>query len=188
MSKTSRDVVYVIGLRGDKYYVGRTKNLKARLQAHASGEGTVWTTMHKPIKPIRALLVHETESDFDEDMVTKMFMREFGVDNVRGGTYSTPVLSPEQISFLEKELTHASGACFRCKRTSHMASACYAKTDVNGNPLPTGNGSDEDDEDDEDEDTCARCNRTGHMARQCYARTHVTGRLLTSNNSSKKWQ
>ena len=28
-----------------------------------------------------------------------------------------------------------SGACFRCGRTSHWASDCYARTDVNGDEL-----------------------------------------------------
>ena len=168
--------VYVIALEDGCYYVGQTENLKRRLKEHAAGGAMAseWTKLHRPIEPVEAIVEHVVETVFDEDTVTKMCMREFGIDKVRGGSYSTPYLSPAQIALLEKELIHASGACFRCKRTSHMASECYAKTDVNGNPLYAKDDDDED-EDDDDDIVCTRCKRTSHVSSDCYANTDAYG-------------
>ena len=47
----------------------------------------------------------------------------------------------ERIDHLEKkvsELQSAGGPCYRCGRTGHWASSCYAKTHINGNDLDSG--------------------------------------------------
>ena len=44
----------------------------------------------------------------------------------------------ERIDTLEKrvsELQSAGGPCYRCGRTGHWASTCYAAKDIYGNPL-----------------------------------------------------
>ena len=59
-------------------------------------------------------------------------MREHGIDNVRGGSYSRLELH-EDLRTIEKELLGAVNVWFRCGRDSHMIRDCYAKQDVNGN-------------------------------------------------------
>ena len=61
------DVLYVLRLRNDKWYIGRTSNLERRFEQHMNGDGAKWTSLHKPIN------IHESRplvSDEDEDLVT----------------------------------------------------------------------------------------------------------------------
>eukprot|EP00118_Oscarella_pearsei_P016528 m.158420 g.158420 ORF g.158420 m.158420 type:complete len:238 (+) comp38738_c0_seq2:433-1146(+) len=64
--------------------------------------------------------------------------------------------------------SHSSGtACHRCGRLGHWVDDCYAKSTVDGMPLPPHN-------------ECQRCRRPGHRQDECYARTSVDGRALPS--------
>ena len=42
--------VYLLLCNNKSLYCGSTTNLKRRLQEHTSGEGALWTKLHKPIK------------------------------------------------------------------------------------------------------------------------------------------
>ena len=53
---------------------------------------------------------------FHEDMLVKLYMKKFGISNVRGGTYSTLILTADQIKFLDTEITHSKNLCFHCKK------------------------------------------------------------------------
>ena len=78
------DKIYVLRLRNDKWYVGRSGNVERRFEQHMSGEGAKWTFLHKPIN------IHETRdiiTEDDEDMITREYMKQFGIYNVRGGKY-----------------------------------------------------------------------------------------------------
>jgi hypothetical protein len=61
-------------------------------------------------------------------------MAKYGIENVRGGTYSNVVLDLDtnSIAILEKEIRHSKNLCTRCGRDSHYIKDCYAKTDVDG--------------------------------------------------------
>ncbi len=64
-------------------------------------------------------------------------MEIYGIDKVRGGSYSQIELSKFQIECLEKEISHAQGKCFRCGRFGHFAKNCFAKTKFSGENLQT---------------------------------------------------
>ncbi len=74
-----------------KYYIGKTHQLEVRLPQHFQGRGTTWTIKYPPL---RVHDVFKAHSPFDEDNVTKQYMEEKGIDNVRGGSYSQEVLDP----------------------------------------------------------------------------------------------
>lgn len=74
--------IYVLKLKNNKYYVGKTKSLINRMEDHLSGDGSAWTRKYKPIS------VEEFKKDcddFDEDKYTKIYMGKYGIENVRGG-------------------------------------------------------------------------------------------------------
>ena len=78
------DKIYVLRLHNDKWYVGRTGNVERRFEQHMNGDGAKWTFLHKPIN------IHETRdiiTEDDEDMITREYMKQFGIYNVRGGKY-----------------------------------------------------------------------------------------------------
>ena len=210
MNSTSQ--IYELKLRYGHYYVGKTDNLERRFDEHLAGEGSEWTHLH-PVA-CRAPIVIPGSTGLDEDRHVKYLMSKYGIDKVRGGTYSQIELSDMQIAALEAELAHTedrchecgdtdhfvrdcpqrerrptsssppkrarfsndaynlSSICFRCGRTSHLQSTCYARTHIDGYEL-TREGP---------VATCFRCGRRGHQVRSCYARRHVDGSYLNETN------
>jgi predicted GIY-YIG superfamily endonuclease len=74
-------VTYVLKLECGCYYVGKSKSLNKRLNAHFSGDGAKWTQIYKPIK-----VVEIKENDVEEQ-TTIEYMHKYGTDLVRGFTW-----------------------------------------------------------------------------------------------------
>jgi predicted GIY-YIG superfamily endonuclease len=121
--------IYFIKLKEGKYYIGKTKNIERRYDEHITGNGSVWTKRYKPISLIKTI---KSTSYFDEDRYVKEYMAKYGIDNVRGGTYSNVVLDKNSLAVLEKEIRHSKNECMRCGRDTHFINDCYATTYSNG--------------------------------------------------------
>lgn len=137
--------IYIIRLQGGHYYVGKSDNVMQRYKQHLDGKGSTWTKMYRPVSVERTI---ESQTSFDEDNYTKEYMKKYGVDKVRGGSYANIVLTDEQEATLRREFRGADDRCQRCGRTGHFIGTCYAKTEI----VEFANDSDEEDEEDEDED------------------------------------
>ncbi len=124
------DHIYILKLREGKYYIGKKKNVEKRFNEHIAGNGSGWTKKYKPISLIKSVV---STSYFDEDKYVKEYMAKYGIENVRGGTYSNIDLDANCISVLEKEIWHSKNLCTRCGRDTHFIKECYAKTDSNDN-------------------------------------------------------
>jgi cellular nucleic acid-binding protein len=186
--------VYVLLCEKGRYYVGKTdRPLHSRVEEHFNKEGSEWTRKYNPIKVVDQ--IHDAD-EFDEDKYTKMYMKKYGIDKVRGGTYTQIYLPDYSIRTLEKEICSASDSCFRCNRSGHFASQCFASTKVDGSPI-------EHSDDDTSEcwcceycdsefatereaikhektcnRSCFRCGRSGHYVDDCYASSHINGKRL----------
>jgi len=121
--------IYILKLKEGKYYIGKTKNIEKRWNEHLSGEGSGWTKKYKPTFLMKIIV---STSYFDEDKYVKEYMAKYGIENVRGGTYSNIVLDDNSILVLEKEIRHSKNLCTRCGRNTHFIKHCYANTDSNG--------------------------------------------------------
>lgn len=113
--------IYVLRLEGDKYYVGKTNNINKRIKQHKELYGSSWTKKYKFIEIIDFI---QTEDHFLEDMYVKKYMNKYGIDNVRGGSYSRVLLTQEERNFLQKELDSANDRCFNCGSTNHFVTKC----------------------------------------------------------------
>jgi hypothetical protein len=101
MSKTT---IYVLKLTNNKYYVGKTNDLEKRTEIHMNGIVSTWTKKYKPIGIEKTI---KNASPFDEDKYTLEFMNVYGVDNVRGGQYTTEALDEQQRNNIQKSLCAA---------------------------------------------------------------------------------
>ena len=134
--------IYVLELKGGKYYVGKTNHTFQRFNQHKTGSGAKWTQKHKVVD---LFAFHKDMRDSDENKITIQMMKKYGVKNVRGGSWTKVNMSDQEIQRLEKRLkrrtpkrksaTQKKKQCTRCGRTSHTATKCYARFHVNGKSL-----------------------------------------------------
>ena len=117
--------IYLIKCQEDKYYIGKTeRDPQIRYQKHLSGKGSIWT---KKYKPTELVCVYKKCDSYDEDKYTKMYMEKYGIDNVRGGSYTTVKLSYETKEFLQQEIISAQDKCRGCGKSGHFYRYCPNK-------------------------------------------------------------
>jgi len=93
--------IYILELENDKFYIGRTNNVKNRFKEHLNGIGNIWTKNNKPKSIIKTI---ENCSLYDLDEYVKEYMKKYGIDNVRGGSYNQIILNTDTITYLYNEL------------------------------------------------------------------------------------
>jgi predicted GIY-YIG superfamily endonuclease len=121
--------VYVLKLKHDKYYIGKSKYVDNRIRKHFKGLGAVWTKKHKPLSVVEIV---DKCDDFDEDKYTKMYMNKYGIDNVRGGSYCQTKLDPNTVELIEKEMKTSQDLCYRCDKHGHFYNSCKETLNYKG--------------------------------------------------------
>ena len=112
----SMTTIYCLLLEDNKYYVGKAKNVEKRFREHLAGKGAIWTKIHRPVKILETF---EDCNPFLEDRYVKEYMFRHGIDNVRGGSYIKPELTPCQVYNLKREIWMATDCCFNCGDTHY---------------------------------------------------------------------
>lgn len=115
--------IYILELKENKFYIGSSSNPSKRIKNHFTNKGSKWTQIHKPTKIFK---IFQSRDIFDEDLYTKKMMYKHGIDNVRGGSYSTIKLTEEQITLLQREFATADDKCFTCFE-DHLTNKCTQK-------------------------------------------------------------
>lgn len=113
--------IYVLKLDKNKYYIGRSENVQDRIEAHIQGNGSEYTKRYKVKKVVEII---ETDDLFEEDKVTKRYMSKYGIDHVRGGSYTTMELSNDVKDFLRREIYGGTNRCFQCGLEGHYIKDC----------------------------------------------------------------
>ena len=113
--------IYILLLTDNKYYIGKTTNPKFRLKAHFNFNGSAWTNKYKPIKVIDII---SNCDNYDEDKYTLKYMKDMGINNVRGGSFCQIVLSDEQIELITTMIRCANDKCYNCGESGHFVKNC----------------------------------------------------------------
>lgn len=150
--------IYILKLEKNKYYVGKTTNINNRILQHLSQTACEWTKKYKAISIDKTI----TNADsFDEDKWTIKYMALYGIDNVRGGTFSKIDLSDSDKKTIRKMIAGVEDACYICGKKGHFSRDCPFKN------------------------LCERCGRLGHNTLTCYAHQNKWGENLSGTKSQK---
>lgn len=103
--------IYVLKLIHGKYYVGKTENPKIRLENHFNGNGCDWTKLYRPIEEHKLI---PNCDQYDEDKWTIRMMKEYGIDNVRGGAFCQNKLSNSNKETIKKMIDSSDDSCYKC--------------------------------------------------------------------------
>lgn len=112
--------IYVLELVEGKYYVGKTNNPGFIYQHFHSG-GAAWTRKYRPMRIVE--IINDCD-DYDEDKYTRIYMDNYGIENVRGGSFCEEVLDETTIKMLEKMSNSVKNKCFICGKLGHFVKEC----------------------------------------------------------------
>ena len=113
--------IYVLKQQNNKYYVGKTVNPKFRLDTHFKTGGCAWTKKYKPTQIIGLFPDCDT---FDEDKYTIKYMKKYGIENVRGGSFCQVSLDRETKKCVERMICSANDGCHFCGEQGHFIRNC----------------------------------------------------------------
>ena len=156
--------IYVLKQQNNKYYVGKTDNPKFRLDTHFKTGGCAWTKKYKPTQIIGLFPDCDV---FDEDKYTIKYMKKYGIENVRGGSFCQVSLDRETKKCVERMICGANDGCHFCGKQGHFIRNCpknkYQKRNKEFLEASKGyESADEvefEDSDDEGCWTCSYCNK-----------------------------
>lgn len=120
--------IYVLKLESGKYYIGKTHDLLKRLKEHfTSYNSAAWT---KRYKPIYIDAVFHNADEFDEDKITLKYIDQYGIENVRGGSFCDVNLNVNHRSMIQRMLASKNDKCFICNQKGHFAKSCRERKSI----------------------------------------------------------
>jgi predicted GIY-YIG superfamily endonuclease len=120
--KNPKQNIYVLKLKGDKYYVGESSNIERRIWEHKNENGSAWTKKYQ-VEQIMDIL--ETTNNFHELAQTLEMMRLYGIENVRGSLFTKPFPLNRFEKIMAAQLyCELHGYCRKCGSNDHFICNC----------------------------------------------------------------
>ena len=115
--------VYVLELEDNKVYVGESSNVRRRLWVHTNKNGSAWTKKHGVVRKLKSKI--EPQSYFGELAETLEWMKEKGIDNVRGSMFTKPFnLSSSEKVMAGQLYCELHNLCRKCGGEGHFITRC----------------------------------------------------------------
>lgn len=127
-------MIYILKLENEKYYIGYSNNISKRIKEHFNNNGSEWTKKYKPI----LILDKKRGKLHEEEKFTLLYMQKYGIQNVRGGSYSNIELTQEQKNNITRQIKHLFNQCYICGKEGHYAVDCLKTVSYN-NDVKTDN-------------------------------------------------
>tara|TARA_B110000208_G_scaffold107557_1_gene133427 strand:- start:1579 stop:2052 length:474 start_codon:yes stop_codon:yes gene_type:complete len=124
--------IYILLLEQKKYYIGKTYNPNVRINNHFNNIGAEWTRLYKPLARVKLI---EDCDDEDEDKYTIQYMKKYGIENVRGGTFCRINLCKEEKYVLDRMIKSSNNECYNCGEISHFINQCPHKIYKNSHTM-----------------------------------------------------
>ena len=108
--------VIVLKLENDKWFILLRESSKFILETNFNCEDSEAYQSYEFTKKYPPMHVHEIKPNCNEfylDKYVKMYMNEYGIDNVRGGRYFNLNLSDEEKRFIQQELWYTNNKCIQ---------------------------------------------------------------------------
>ena len=114
--------IYVLQLQEQKFYIGKTDNPQFRLDAHFNSNDLEWTKKYPPLGIVELI---PNCDDYDEDKYTLKYIDKYGINNVRGCSFTEVDLTEHTIKILEKmsKITQEN-RCLTCGIVGYFAKKC----------------------------------------------------------------
>ena len=116
--------VYVLRLKGGKYYVGESNDVRHRVWSHVNLNGSAWTRKYPVISRISTIT--EKMNTFWELNETLEQMKLRGIDNVRGSMFSNIQLTKGQKKTVASLYCEKENLCRKCGSHTHFEKQCDA--------------------------------------------------------------
>jgi predicted GIY-YIG superfamily endonuclease len=119
-------VWYVLQLESGKIYVGVTeRDILIRYAEHVNGKGkgSSWTKKYRPLKILASGEFCHRNKLLENEKTLEM-MNEHGIENVRGGKWTTVNLTSFDINKINVDLDHMYDRCYKCHKSDHYSSDC----------------------------------------------------------------
>lgn len=172
--------IYVSKLECDKYYIGKTDSSDIKLNDCITDKNE-WIDKYYPIEIID--LFRNCESN-DVDKITVQYIEFYGIDNVRGGSFTHIILDKHELKKIQKLILTSTNKCYRCGRIGHLTSGCNEITTYDGKQIEISNLYTYHKQERYYGDNgirCSKCHKTGHISTQCKE-------VVKDNNVIKKEQ
>lgn len=114
--------IYILKLQKGKYYIGKTLNPDFNLESHSNNDESEWTKKYKPLEIIEFI---PNCNNYDQDKYTKIYMDKYGIDNVRGGSYTSINLDISTKIELIKISNSMNNKCIKCGNKGHFVKDCF---------------------------------------------------------------
>jgi predicted GIY-YIG superfamily endonuclease len=136
-SHTQSGIYVLSDANQTKMYVGKSNNMRQRIQQHLKHEGTrFFASVGKHIEAVEEIPCRKAQAQANdleslERNKTLELMYKHGIQNVRGWMFTTTVLTAGQEHDAFKQICEKYDLCRKCGRNSHFADKCFARTLAN---------------------------------------------------------